>query len=468
MTVKSMKNYKLGLLTLLISLFILQACNNPDEIGLDVANFGINTAIADNSTVKASTVAEDNVITQNLSQYPIGYLKDPYTGITKAAVAATLNLPSNDLVFGDNIVLDSAVLVLKYGTSFYGDSVNSTYRFTVHKLTEKLNPATTYYNTTPVNFDPSEIGSLVVNKIRLKDSIKVNQIIKGKKDSLTKVPAHLRIPISASFINANFFNAPAGTFLNDKNFTEFFKGIYVKTDPTSGSQAGGIPFFDLSSGASKLELYYRNVNATIDTNYTTFSINSNSSKVAANFTHDYTGTEVATQLANPNTSYTKTFVQALGGVRTKITFPDLANLKALGNIVINKAILEVKVEAGTDVPFAPAPRLMFYQTDIADQRQPVPDLNPFDGRSVGIDGFGGTYNSVTKSYSFVLTAYIQDLLSGKTKQYANYLAVIDKNVNNASAAINPSGTVADKVVLASGTNANYPMKLTVIYTKVNN
>lgn len=463
-----MKNYKLGLLTLLISLFILGACNNPEEIGLDIANFGINTAVADNSIVKASTVREDSLVTQNLSQYPIGYLKDPYTGITKSTVSASLNLPSNDIVFGDNIVLDSAVLVLKYAGNFYGDSLNSSYRFTVHQLTEKLNSATTYYNTSTVNFDPTEIGSLVVNKIRLKDSIKVNQIVKGKKDTIIKVPPHIRIPISSSFVNANFFNAPAGTFLNDKTFTDFIKGIYIKTDPPNGSQAGGIPFFDLSSGASKLELYYRNVNAVIDTNYKTFSINSNSSKVFAKFTHDYTGTEVATQLANPNTSYTKTFVQAMGGVRTKINFPDLANLKALGNIVINKAILEVKVEAGTDVPFAPAPRLIFYQTDIADQRQPVPDLNPFDGRSVGIDGFGGTYNSATKSYSFVLTAYIQDLLSGKAKQYANYLAVIDKNVNNATTAINPSGIVADKVVLGSGTNANYPMKLTVIYTKIDN
>lgn len=468
MKVKFMKNQKLGLLTLLISLFILQACNNPDEIGLDIANFGINTAISDNTTIKASTVKEDDVITQDLTRYPIGYLKDPHTGITKAAVAATLNMPSNDLVFGNNIVLDSAVLVLRYSNNFYGDSLNSTYRFTVHQLTEKLNSTTTYYNTTPVNFNPSEIGSLVVNKIRLKDSIRVNQIIKGRKDSLIKIPPHLRIPISANFINANFFNAPAGTFVNNKTFTDFIKGIYIKTDPPSGSQAGGIPFFDLSSGASKLELYYRNVNATIDTNYTTFSINNNISRVVANFTHDYTGTEVATQLANPNTSYTKTFVQALGGLRTKITFSDLANLKALGNIVINKAVLEVKVESGTDVPFAPAPRLIFYQTDIADQRQPVPDLNPFDGRSVGVDGFGGTYNSVTKSYSFVLTAYIQDLLSGKTKQYANYLAVVDKDFQNPTTAINPSGAVAGKVVLGSGTNANYPMKLTVIYTKVNN
>ncbi len=464
-----MKGYRIDLLTLLISLFILGACQNPDEIGLEVdPNNNINTSVDENSTVVATTVPEDAISTQALNQYPIGYFNDPYTGLTIAGVAATLNLPSDGLTFGENPVLDSAVLVMRYGTSFYGDSLNSTYRFAVHQLTDQLNSAITYYNNTPIAYNNTELGSVQISKIKLKDSIKISQIVVGKPDTLKKIPPHIRIPIDPNFINTNFLTASTDKFSKASAFISHIKGLYIKASLPNGANAGGIPFFDMTSGDTKLELYYRNVNAKIDTNYIVFNISNNSSKVVANINHDYTGTQVQTQLDNPNTTYTKTFVQALGGLRTKITFPNLDNLKALGKIVINKAVLEVKVEGGTDVPFAPSPRLMLYRTDIAAQRQPLPDLDPYDARNVGLAGFGGFYNSTAKSYQFTVTAYIQDILSGKSKQYAAYLAPAAETLSSVSVAINPAATIANKAVIGSGTNANYPMKLRVTYTKINN
>jgi hypothetical protein len=189
----------------------------------------------------------------------------------------------------------------------------------------------------------------------------------------------------------------------------------------------------------------------------------------ANFTQNYAGTEVEAQLNNPGTAYTRTFVQALSGVRTKITFPDLNKFKQLGNIVVNKAVLEVRAENGTTAaPFQPAPRLMLYRTDIAAQKQPMPDMSPNDIRSIGMDLFGGRFNSKTNTYSFVLTAYIQDLLIGKSKQYATYLAVVDQNVNDIGTAINPMSNIASRTVLGSGKNASRPMRLKIFYTKLNN
>lgn len=465
-----MKIYKLDLLTLLIGLFILGSCNNPDLIGLDVdPTNGINTSLVDNSTITSSTVTDNPVPARGLSQYPIGYLKDPQTGITEAAAAVTLNLPSNDLTFGTDIVLDSAVLVLKYGTNFYGDSLNSAYHFTVHQLSEKLNTGTTYYNNTPIAFEENTtIGELTVSKIKLKDSVNVKQIIEGKVDTFLKVPPHLRIPISNDFINTNFLTATEDKFEDAASFISHIKGLYIKANLPDGADAGGIPFFDLNSGGSKLELYYRNVGATIDTNYVVFSINNSTSPVVAHFSHDYTGTEIADQLADPTGVYSTNFVQGMGGVRTKIKFPDLNNLKELGNIVINKATLEIKIENGTDVPFAPTPRLIFYRTDIAGQRKAIPELDIYDGRFIGLTGFGGTYDSTTKIYKLVITSYIQDILLGKSKQYDAYLAVVDKNVTNIQEAINPSGSIAGKAVLGSGTHGTYPMKLKIIYTKLNN
>ena len=60
-----MKGYKLDLLTLLISLFTLGACNNPDEIGLDVdPTNSINTLLDSSATVNAVTVTEDTQFTK--------------------------------------------------------------------------------------------------------------------------------------------------------------------------------------------------------------------------------------------------------------------------------------------------------------------------------------------------------------------------------------------------------------------
>jgi hypothetical protein len=465
-----MKVYKLDLLTLLIGLFSLGACNNPDQIGLDVdPNNGINTAIDDNTTVLALTVPEEKIFTNDLSKYPIGYFIDPDLGITETAVGASLNLPSDSLKFGTNAVLDSAVLVLKYANEFYGDSLTSNYRFSVHQLSAKLNPLTSYYNDMPLAYANTEIGFKVMSKIKLKDSIAVNQIRVGKPDTITKQAPQVRIPLSSSFITSEFINAAAANFFKPAAFLTHIKGLHIKVDPISGGKAGGIPFFDLNSGASKLELYYRNVNAKIDTNYITFSINNSMSTVAATFSHDYTGTEVATQLANPAVEYNKVFAQALGGLRTKVTFPNINQLKQLGAIYINKAELILSVEGGSDAPFAPAPRMILYQTDIASQRKLVPDLDPYDARFLSVGGFGGLYSSTSKTYTFNLTAYIQDLLIGKSKQYALYIAPTETDMSNLANVIKPSAGVASKVVLGSGkSSANFKMKLRVKYSLLNN
>jgi len=465
-----MKVYKLDLLTLLISLFSLGACNNPDQIGLDVdPNNDINTAIDDNTTVLALTETEEKIFTNNLAKYTIGYFIDPNWGITETVVGASINLPSDSLKFGTNAVLDSAVLVLKYANEFYGDSLTSNYRFSVHQLSAKLNPLTSYYNDMPIAYNNTEIGSRVISKIKLKDSVKVSQILVGKPDTTIKQAPQIRIPIDASFINSQFLNAAAANFFKPAAFLTHIKGLHIKVDPISGGKAGGIPFFDLTSGASKLELYYRNVNAKIDTNYVVFAINNSIAPVVANFSQDYTGTEVATQLANPAVEYNKVFTKALAGLRTKVTFPNINQLKQLGTIYINKAELILSVEGGSDVPFAPAPRMILYQTDIASQRKLVPDLDPYDASFLSVGGFGGLYNSTSKTYTFNLTAYIQDLLIGKAKQYALYLAPTETEMSNLANVIKPTAGVASKVVLGSGkSSATFKMKLRVKYSLINN
>ena len=456
-----MKLYKQDLLTLLISLFIFTGCQNPDSIGLEVdPDIALEGKLVDTLTIRSATVKEDSVNTNSLSKYPLGYLKDPALGITDSRLAVSLSLPSENLTFGTSPVLDSAVLVLKYADEYSGD-VNSRLMVEVEQLATRLTINSNYYNTTehPVALDSEVIGSKSF-KVNLKDKMVVTDIIKGKPDTAVKKDPQLRIPISAKFIRDNFFNKAATNFATNSAFNDMIKGLHLKVNGGLTTGAGGLATFDLANTDSRLEIYYKSQNATAtDTTLVTFNIATGTS--AATVKHDYSGTPVETQLNNPAGTYTANYIQPLG-VKTKINFPYIQNLKSLGNITINKAELVVQIEGGSDI-FAPAPKLYIYRTDIANQRQLIPDV------SLGLseNALGGSYDIPKKQYRFPLTAYIQDILSGRLTQYDTFITAVDAQATGSAALFPSAGTVSRAVIGSGIKNAPYSMKLNIIYTKAN-
>ena len=91
----------------------------------------------------------DSIITSGLTKTPMGFFKDPALGTTQSDIAVGLQLPGGTayaLPTG-TIVIDSAVLALKYADGFYGDSLTSKFKVNVFQLGSRvLNK--TYYNTT--------------------------------------------------------------------------------------------------------------------------------------------------------------------------------------------------------------------------------------------------------------------------------------------------------------------------------
>ncbi|HYK75898.1 MAG TPA: DUF4270 domain-containing protein [Daejeonella sp.] len=463
-----MKLLKQDLLTLLISLFILSGCKNPTGIGLDVdpAN-AINGQLVE-SKVESFTVSEEIVPTGSLDKYPVGYWNDPVYGKTQSSLSLSLNIPAEGVTFGTNPTLDSAVLVLKYANEYAGDP-NAKLKFEVYQLQDRLDSKSNYFNNASHSFRPTLLGSLLT-QVNIKDSISVVNIIKGKPDEIKKLPAHIRIPINADFIRNQFLNAASSNFSDNETFQNFIKGLYVTVNPVGTTGAGGVALLDLSTAdISGLTIYSKSANGTaIDTTVTALNIRRGSAPLAATFNHDYTGTDVQTQLNNPTNQYNFTYVQPMNGVRTRINFPELDKLKALGNIIINKAELVATVQGGTDI-FTPSARLFLYRTDIADQRQLIPDVSNRDSRALSDLEFGGFYDSTLKRYKFNITAYIQDLLNGRLQQHQTYIAAVDPQADR-NTALFPSGATASRVVIGSGSSTADPtfrMKLSIIYTKVN-
>ena len=183
---------------------------------------------------------------------------------------------------------------------------------------------------------------------------------------------------------------------------------------------------------------------------------------ASEVKQDYSASLVKTQLDNPASFTSTVYVQPLGGLRTKLFFPYLKKLKEkLGNIAINRAELIVPVITGTDNPLKPAQRLTLYRFDIAGQKQIIPDLG-----FLGEASFGGFYNSTTKTYSFNISTYIQDLINKPLAQYDTYLGTIDLPLTN-NINIAPAATTARRSVLGGKNHPQSPIKLKITYTKPN-
>lgn len=480
-----MKFTKLDLLTLLISLFLFASCNKSNTIGLDLdpAN-AIQGNLVDTVTVGSKTVTDDPVRTfgSSISQsrYPLGSITDNIFGTTNANLVLGVNLPNAAYSFGTNPTIDSAVLVLTYSapgaastvvtntTFFYGDTTSSNYNVEVHQLQNNLYLESSFLSNKQWAFNPTVLGSYS-GKIKPTTPFKITDIVTGKADTLKSVLPQIRIKLNNAFVQSNIANLSPGSLLNNPSFYAAFKGLYV-TGKTTGT--GGIMM--INAADSRIEVYYKRQNATtttaIDTVAVNFPITPATGPVAATVTNQWS-TAINNQLSDTqNTQFDVTYLQPMGGLRTKVNFPYLsAFTKAVGGrVVINKAELVINLSSGTDSsPFTPSQRLALYRYDIAGQRSFLADDNPptqtGGGDPRAVTNFGGFYDSTNKQYKFIVTSYLQDLLDGKTVDYGTYLSASAYSSFDFTSSINS----AARSVIGSSKNTTNKIKLNIYYTKIN-
>lgn len=464
-----MKFTKLDLLTLLISLFLFASCENTSTIGLEIApNSTIDGDLVDTLTVSSRTMLDQATNTSDLLAHPLGFLKDPIFGTTEANLLLSVGLPTSPFSFGATpTTLDSAVLVLSYAGEFYGDSTQ-VYTVNVKQLVRDLSTEESFLSskTYPVN---DLIVGTKTGRLFPTTKFKINDIVKGAKDTLKTVNPQIRIKLDPNFIEGYFINQPAEKLKSDALFKDFVKGLQVQVSNPNGS--GAMMFFDLSSTNSNIAFYYRNVNdatspAVIDTLNAYFPLGNNVHRVAATVKHNYSGTAIETQLNNPNQQYALTYLQPLVGLKNKISFPSLEKFStSTGRIVVNKAELVVDLAAGSDTkPFDPAPRLALYRYDIAEQRM-VTEVNDSDPAAIG-----GFFNPTKRQYVFDVTAYIQNLISKKTKDYGTFIAPIPTSSTTAWIT-RPSLSSGSRSVIGAfkknPATGESTMRLNLYYTKVN-
>jgi len=425
------------LLILLIGLFILQSCKKEGDIGLEqqIDEEGLYGKLVDTCSIQFFSIKDDSVISSNFVRNQLGEFQDPLLGKTKASIAFQATLPKNNVDFGTGLSLDSIVMVLGYpvvkADRFYGDS-SSRMEINVYQLDEKISNDSIYYSNKSYAIKSTAIGT-VNYRPRPDDSITIQNIRDNKPDTVAKVYPHLRIRLADAFGNELLSKSGQTALSSNEAFVEAYKGFYITASKLSGD--GGVMSYDLTnSNRSYIVLYYK---TSTDTTNFVFNINSSSANVNR-YEHDYTGTEVAAQLADSSLGKNKVFLQSLAGVKGKLRFPTLQNLLDSGAIAVNKAELTFKPETGTETPYAPI-------TTIAVKGRYADNSEVLLNTAV--------YNATKKEYKVDLTRSIQFILS---KQLELKDIIIEDN----SKQINPHRSVI------AGVNSSSPMKLRIFYTKL--
>lgn len=473
-----MKFFRIDLLTLLISLFILNSCKNENTIGLTNGTGTISGSLVDTATVFANTTPDDSVVTSGITNVPLGYFKDPALGTTTTDMITDINLPEASVstnasytIPTGKIYIDSAVLKLQYANGFYGDSLTSKYKVNVYQLGQRFYSTQNYYNDSPWLYNNDVVLGSAAFYARPHDTLKVTSLVNGGPDTLIKVVPQVRVRIDTNFIRRYLFTNSFGQTASNLIFQNVVKGFYLKMDQNQPGAGGTLMF--AAPGDSALEVHIRTVNGnTNDTSVVYLNISQHAAKISHVFT------PAVTAAKNNITTHSDSliYLQGLASLRAKISFPYIKNLsKSLGsNIVINRAELVLSIAPGSDIPayLSPQPNLSLYRYDIAHQRVSVEDASATDARHYANDIFGGIYSLTTHQYHFLVTSYVQDLIDGATIDYGTYIGCID-NTNTTSVDIAATPETTGRTIAVGNVKSSssplypYRIKLNVIYTKTN-
>lgn len=410
---------------LLLSIIIcLISCKKEyNSIGLNLEDELLGTT-RDTTTITAYSVLYDTLNTTNLSSQLLGELHDPVFGKTTASVYAQFLSSGATPSFGEEPVVDSIVLTLQTA-SYYGDTT-AALRFSICELTESLSSSSTYYN-----YSTSEHSTTNLLEYDKNYYITPNTTHYINDEILSP---HLRLRLSPDF--GQRLIDESENWVTDDALLADFNGLYISVESTHST--GCLFNCNMTSSLTGLVIYYHNTAS----NGLSYTLRPSSSGVTYNnfnhFGYDGACQDLRKQiLDNDSTNISNLYLQAMAGVRTKISFPYIRKkFAALNNrVVINRAELIITNCNPSEEMFR-HPSNLSIQGVKSDGLYYIPDDDNLSSDSY----FGGTYNANTGEYRIRITKYLQQLILNQG-DYANYFYLTVK----------ASGTHANRLVFYSDT-----------------
>ncbi len=413
------------LLGLILGLTVLIACDKEEnELGDNlIHNPELNHFTSDSTAIITTYNIIDSVFTLNPDFPIIGSSNDVQFGKTNASLFSELHLAQNDISFGDNPVLDSIVLNLKY-KNYFGDTTLNQH-FQIYRLTEQLDTVKKYSNQ---NYATGEM----LGDVFFTPAVQ-NITINGEDESISFLSQSLRLNDA---FGTEILSKSGGVELSDNvNFTTYFNGLHIVPQNDFGLDQG--TFFTIDYEASNIKLYYNN---DVESDSLNFVFNT-STKSLNHYEHDYSNSNAETSLLT-DTSTENLFIQSMAGMDVVVEFPDLS---ALDSTYINKAVLIIPRSEDTISNFDTYVRLR------------AEHFNEEEGKyesTIDEKTYGGGYIEEYGRYEFVITRYIQELINEKTTE-----KLYIRSQSNFSGA---------KTILNGASQSENGMKLHLTYSKEKN
>ena len=476
--------YKKLLITLAIITLYFSACTKIDttKLGIEliptvdnIHTFETTLDVVANTYAFPTDVNDTTVPKLSKSSlHALGYLNDPLFGTTRASIFVELKpeyfkfnfpIPKDSL-----IAFDSAVLVLGYKNA-YGDT-NSGLNAKVYQITK---PDFTEDTTKVIYNTSTDIAYNAGNIIGQAPFTTKSLTAQKKLATGDSVSNQLRIKIDQTFARALFEKDSTNVFASDEAFTNYLKGFAIVPDAGIGN---ALAYFSLID--SKLEFHYRKKNnGKIDTTSTSF-YSTGTSAHANRVERVYASGEINNHFATPPAGDNVVYVQSAPGTYVRVSIPKLAEFKAKGNVVINRAELSVEqMYDASNNTFTSSPYLFLDAIDETNKKIiTVPNDFSFQGGQPNFPYFFDIYKSKTKQdpanhavswYTFNLSRYVQGIVTRNEPIYdfrlhLPYIAT----ANYGSYPINLffNNIAQYRVKLAGGNSAAQKMKLHIIYSKI--
>ena len=476
-------------------ILIIVGCTKLDttDIGSDLlpAVDNVNTfetLLTINAT--QGVFSSDSTLVANTDDQVLGKITtDPLFGTTTASIFAQFKPTFFPYYYGnakDTIVgYDSVVLCLSY-KGFWGDSTLPVQLQVKEVAVNAGGLWDSLYQTKTVNYAPttfgSVLGSTTFNVTSLGNYIKYS----NGKDS---VKNQIRIKLSNNFAAKIFamdsvLNNP---FRSDSLFRTIQNGFAI-----TASSANGLLYTNLTDSSSKLEIHFRRKNGgAVDTIYSAFKLSTAfGSSIVPSATANNLVRSRPAQVTTPAPG--EIYLQTTPGTYANLKIP---SLDTLSNRIIHRA--EIIVEQIPNNPifdgYFSAPSFLYMDlkdTGATNKWKPIYfDLNPnisydpdfllntyYPSSGIDFGYFGGfardkkdLFGNAIKYYNFNITRHVQQIVTKHTtnyplRLYAPYDLIYPQHSTNV---IPFNNRLANgRVKVGDGTNANYKMRLRLVYSKI--
>lgn len=446
-------------------------CKEDTIIKANVAPNGDNievNEVSDALPIISKTFYDDSVVTSlSLNNIRVihgaGTVVDPFFGRSNASFYMQVIPPTGSFNFSSSgYTLDSAVIILPYSGFTWGDTTNpnSTQRFRVYELTEKIYRDSIYYSkdVKSVNSSVPLSDFITVNLKNLKDSVKL--------PGIDTVSPHMRLKLTNDFVTRIKNDAGGVNFSDNEKFLDYLKGIYI--EPETNQNGRAIPYFFLDGSTdytrASIAFYFREDSDPNKTKTVFFNFTKTDCAHYNHITRNYTGTQAKTyfDLLNsaPNTADDLVLLQNEPGAAIDLR---IQKLQSLPKEVINKAqLIFYKVKTNEDDVFTEPNQIYPVGVNIDGTTYTIRDREPVSSPTplALIDGKKRTLTIGSTSVS----AYIINIPREVQK-------AITEGKDELHLRINGTQTYPGAYRLVAGgrnyNDVNYRIKFNVTYSKLN-